>query len=322
MANFLPSKMFILILAILASGAGGFWLYKSQPWRQPILSYDANSRVSGEHDASSIDADKDSDADGLKDWQENLFRLDPLNPDSDKNGILDGDENLDSIIIPSPTESGEGGGNEPLGHRFLTDALTGYFALKSSGLNDEAIFKILMQKYEDEYLESDLLQDSYDEKEVLTVADSPVAIREYANEAARIIDRNFKNIDKNEMELIYEMSQTENYGPETAARFIDYQEAYSGTAGEFKDIAVPSSYASLHSELINSLQNTATMNSAFSAMTADPLTAFFYFNSYKKESERFQKIMSGFAGQFLEDNINFTPDDFGSMFTYYSAKSN
>jgi hypothetical protein len=35
---------------------------------------------------------KDSDNDGLKDWEENLYKTDSLNPDTDNDGYLDGEE--------------------------------------------------------------------------------------------------------------------------------------------------------------------------------------------------------------------------------------
>ncbi|MBU4284869.1 thrombospondin type 3 repeat-containing protein [Patescibacteria group bacterium] len=35
---------------------------------------------------------KDTDNDGLKDWEENLYKTDPLNPDTDADGYLDGEE--------------------------------------------------------------------------------------------------------------------------------------------------------------------------------------------------------------------------------------
>ena len=34
----------------------------------------------------------DSDNDGLKDWEENLYKTDPWNPDTDGDGYLDGEE--------------------------------------------------------------------------------------------------------------------------------------------------------------------------------------------------------------------------------------
>ena len=36
--------------------------------------------------------EKDSDNDGLKDWEEVLWKTDPNNPDSDKDGVSDGEE--------------------------------------------------------------------------------------------------------------------------------------------------------------------------------------------------------------------------------------
>ncbi|MEK7541563.1 MAG: hypothetical protein AAB533_01815, partial [Patescibacteria group bacterium] len=35
---------------------------------------------------------RDQDADGLKDWEEGIFRTDPQNPDTDADGTPDGEE--------------------------------------------------------------------------------------------------------------------------------------------------------------------------------------------------------------------------------------
>lgn len=50
---------------------------------------------------------KDTDNDGLKDWQENLFRTDSTNPDTDGDGFLDGEE-IDSghnPLVKSPGDT-------------------------------------------------------------------------------------------------------------------------------------------------------------------------------------------------------------------------
>lgn len=46
----------------------------------------------GGREATIGSQDKDSDNDGLKDWQEELYKTDPYNPDTDGDGYLDGEE--------------------------------------------------------------------------------------------------------------------------------------------------------------------------------------------------------------------------------------
>jgi hypothetical protein len=50
---------------------------------------------------------KDTDSDGLKDWQEDLFRTDPANPDTDGDGFLDGEEinSSHNPLIKSPGDT-------------------------------------------------------------------------------------------------------------------------------------------------------------------------------------------------------------------------
>jgi hypothetical protein len=50
---------------------------------------------------------KDTDNDGLKDWEENLYKTDPLNPDTDADGYLDGEEinSGHNPLLKSPGDS-------------------------------------------------------------------------------------------------------------------------------------------------------------------------------------------------------------------------
>ena len=271
----------------------------------------------------------DSDADGLKDWQEQLFRLDPNNPDTDGDGILDGQEYFNDesniTVVAGGAEDQtelEDDGAKNISQKFFEDAVTGYMALRSTGLDDSAIFEILLAKYQDEYASAKLLPDTYSSKEVITVADSPDEIRKYANNVAEIFGSDFENFNKSEAELLDAVSKSDSMDPELLSLFGEHETAYNSAASRLKLVLVPSSYVSFHTDLVNDFQNLAIINGAFKNLASDPLAGVFYISSYKKESKRLQDILAGIAGQILKDNISFSSGEIGQAFLSYSAGSN
>jgi len=100
-------------------------------------------------------SDLDTDEDGLKNWEEVLWKTDPTLPDTDRDGMNDNDE---VIAGRDPTVAGPGenthdpitfvlnetGGEEAVSVDYLAaDLLAEYAALKQEGLNPEAEKDIL-----------------------------------------------------------------------------------------------------------------------------------------------------------------------------------
>lgn len=86
----MPSKKFItIVLAIFLLGAGIFWLFKNKGLGDNKLVFEKeNNLVSGLFQPDK----RDSDSDGLADWEESLWKTDINNSDTDKDGTLDGEE--------------------------------------------------------------------------------------------------------------------------------------------------------------------------------------------------------------------------------------
>ena len=88
--NILPSKKFILtvISVLFACGLvfGAFWYANTSKQGAKVISPEEKKMT----DQTFIE--KDSDNDGLKDWEEIIWKTDPNNADADGDGIKDGDE--------------------------------------------------------------------------------------------------------------------------------------------------------------------------------------------------------------------------------------
>jgi hypothetical protein len=96
MQNFLPSKKFQLILgSILLTGIviyGGYFLATHHIFANKNVTMEGEALIQERVQKITADLQKDSDNDGLKDWEEALYGTDPHNPDTDGDGMLDGEE--------------------------------------------------------------------------------------------------------------------------------------------------------------------------------------------------------------------------------------
>lgn len=301
--------------------------YQNGVWQKNELVYDPSAAVKGDFVGENT-ANLDSDGDGLKDWQEQIFGTDPNNSDTDGDGILDGDESLGEAGLAAGVEVDAGqaivedGGSKTFSQKFVEDAATGYLALRSAGLDDDSIFKVLLTKFQDDYADNKLLADDYRREEVITIADDPDEIRQYANRVAEIFKSNFKDFSKSEAQLFSEIAESEHPDIGALEQFGDYEAAYTKAASNLKALRTPVSYAVFHAGLVNNFQNLAIINSVFKGAASDPLRLAFYLGFYKKEAERFQSVMASIAGRISKDNISFSSEDGGQTLLSYLAKTN
>jgi len=82
-------KSHLAILPIAIVFAIGILLFVSAYSKKDALS---TFTLWGSKETSIESQNIDTDNDGLRDWEENLYKTDPLNPDTDADGYLDGEE--------------------------------------------------------------------------------------------------------------------------------------------------------------------------------------------------------------------------------------
>lgn len=100
-----------IIAAVLILGLGvfiGIWLIQKKE-----LSFSIEPKTNKEKEISqekgslanqiSLTKDKDSDKDGLADWEETIYKTDPYNPDTDNDGYSDGEEVAAGYSPTSPS---------------------------------------------------------------------------------------------------------------------------------------------------------------------------------------------------------------------------
>lgn len=88
------TRILVVVLVLLLAGSTVFWL-STTSWTHLGLKPSIKAEIKNSNELASeifSQAIKDSDGDGLKDWEEQVWTTDPKNPDSDNDGTLDGKE--------------------------------------------------------------------------------------------------------------------------------------------------------------------------------------------------------------------------------------
>ncbi len=217
-------------------------------------------------------ANKDSDADGLKDWEERIYGTDPFNPDTDGDGYLDGEEiaNGYNPLIKAPGDkladfplNPTASQNDSLN---ITNRLMATLAQEIVDLNknrqgDQKGLRVpKLNEFVPKFIKQDVTNEEYnfsagkdfDETKIKISKDnSKQAVRKYLQSFNAIIKSSFSFSDKLGKHIVRD-----------AHRFGDFTEfdelisAYDKAINEFYGLAVPSGWAEMHKEEIKLLIST------------------------------------------------------------------
>ncbi|MDD2753259.1 MAG: hypothetical protein PHT44_01495 [Candidatus Portnoybacteria bacterium] len=235
------------------------------------------------------DSNKDSDNDGLKDWQEiQIYQSNPCKADTDGDGYLDGEEIASGYDPIKKAPGDELPGTLPKGPRPLPANLTS--ALSSMLAQQIAAGKIdsfdqqgqLLSSYELEKYpaiqqavqqiisaEDQLFApDPIDDGQIKTTADnSERSIRSYAQKMHDGLSSGKKPISsKTEAQILLDAIKSNDFS-EMAAQFQSYQRSYQ----VLKELTVPSDLLLLHTQIMGVFSSLTKIYQAIENIESDPL---------------------------------------------------
>jgi len=239
------------------------------------------------------DPDADPDADGLKNWEEELYKTDPRNPDSDGDGYTDGEEVLTGYdpTIPGPDDAIDGtdtSSPRPIPQN-LTDYLSQIVTEKvTSGeikpVSDAKTASDSTLLRNEEVFNEALLQIS--EKaakdfQLITIPDSEILISEkettkeelrvYVFKVADILSKNELNLSSTgmlEAEIIANAVEDKNYQDLEIITTL-----YEDNIKSLKSVTVPKEFVDLHKEQLAILDLARKILTAVRNFEDDPATA-------------------------------------------------
>lgn len=270
--------------------------------------------------------DKDSDNDGLKDWEETLWKTDPNNPDTDGDGTLDGDEinqgrnplkpgpdDLYSKNYSFAADKTNSNSAEQLSvtAKLSRDFLSQYLAAKAlnGGKLDESTKENLINSFSSniDLSISSRIHNLSDFK--ISSDNSKEAIRNYGNQLGAIIKKYSEPAP--EMELIVFKRAIESNDQAELKKLDKNINAYDNMTKEFVNLTIPSSAQEIHLNLVNSFAYIKEIISNLQNFFQDPVGSLAALKQYQDASKTMSDTLTSIDNYFRDNGVFFGKDDPG-----------
>ncbi len=291
-------------------------------FRDSSIEYAREEAVVFKGDSNTAD-NKDTDGDGLKDWEEVFWKTDPNNPDTDGDGTTDGDEiDLernpkvagpdDELFLHPAFESSSKGATtttSKIGARIAND----YLALKESGT---PITPEITEQLVNSILESTepVLVLSYREGDFNIDSDSSrQSLRAYADSLGRVFLDNTPDSYVNELFAAHRAVYHEDM---TELEQIDIViESYEKIDREILQMSVPALLIEEHTNVANSVKGLLSVIKTMRDMDKDMVSGIVALSDHPRYAFALEQSINALAEIMAENNISFEPGEAGYEIT-------
>ncbi len=305
----MPSKKFLYFIVPVAVVIPLLALLYTLPKEDPF-----ESRRSVDLSVLNIVDEVDSDGDGLMDWEEVLWGLDPNNPQSNPQGISDGEyiENLAQNNQQAPGTRGNelfsdrtGNTTDDLGR----DLFAEYLSLKREGSVNPFMINQVADRLSAEYVPQVSISQVSPE-ELRVVEDSDVVLRSFGNSVASIKNK-YTNIYL-ENPFTQDDFGGASLGPDSKAKMLYISDLYAGMAQEMRALAVPRSFTQTHAQLISSYIISSEGFREFALLEENPIEAMFGIQKHSEAVDLEEDALINMQLLFQANGILFTSSESGS----------
>lgn len=259
-------SVLLIGLAYVNSGPTPFWTQR----------VDAESA----HELLVQYAGKDSDGDGLFDWQEALYGTDPNNPHSVNQEVNDADAVAKGLVAPKFASAtavaidgsslpGVSAGPTTLTDQFAKDLFGQYFLTRGEEQPSSEEIAAFVEEGVARLAQDYRAPDTFNLGQVKVAGSGTEALLAYQAAAEKIILAVDEGKSGNELNSFSE-AVTKN-DAKALAEVKKYADDYAAAGRALMKISVPREAAAAHLRLANSLMHVSTSLSDMSALTTDPL---------------------------------------------------
>jgi len=286
-------------------------------------------------------AAKDSDGDGLPDWEEALYGTDPHNPDSFHLGMTDGDAVAKGLIVPkaiadivvatstlaaNSTVNYSAEGLPSPAEGTLTDAFAKSFftlyvsAKQANGGNDLSAAdtsNLASQALSSLSSSVTATPDFKSLSALSTIGSGPAALKEFAVNAEAVFTKNKSNATTSEMVYL----QYALAGDDTAAlsHLASIAKAYRDSAAGLAAIPVPSELAADDTALVNAVMRVSRIIDGLAHLDTDPLTAMLSLQQYVPAAQALGKAFADVSDTYAAAGVMLPPGTPGASFVNMAA---
>ena len=313
----LPSKRFIIAI-LTASAIVVVSFFTSQPPQQAPLTKDP---VSSQNKTLEDDpTKKDSDNDGLYDWEENLWGTDLNDPDTDGDGTKDGEEVVQNrnpliagpddllydnsgLILPGSTEEEMTAAKEEFYSMFLEQ--------RGEEIRDMTVLALTQNFNKEEFVN----REKYSLNDLtLSSKNDEDFIRSYGNTVGEIFARYANKHDYPYDEVVIFGEAIKNKDSSNLFKLEFVSLAYKNLAEDLLSIEIPMSVAENHLSLVNGYGMFSKTVGAMQFFFEDPLRGGLAYETYVGQTALNQVAIFNIMLYFENKNIKFEEDEPGNLF--------
>jgi hypothetical protein len=283
--KYLPSKKFIqLLIGIAVLGIIFLLAYNFSPQKKFFFFQKENSTLkTGDLTINAL-IQRDSDGDGVPDWEEALWGTDKNNKTT-FGGMPDLTyiENKKSALGIKPDASTNQNLTET--DKFARDFFTAYSAMQTSGQIDSTTINNFSTALGQQISDSSMV-DQYGEKDILIAkSDEAQDEQDYYIAAGNLFEKYKGEGVGTELEVAGNVASTgDTADTENQNNLAKISGAYQEFAQKMLLIPVPKSLADYHLKIINNANNTGIAVLNMSKMMTDPVTGISGISQYEKYS--------------------------------------
>lgn len=277
-------------------------------------------------------AQKDSDGDGLPDWEESLYGTDSHNAHSVNASLTDGQAVAQGLIKPKfsgsvpATASSTAFATIP-GITAASGSLTDQFAQslfgqvisQSNGTEpSEADIANYAQKAIQDLVQNHAHQDTYLLMNEKVSGSGPDALTTYAIAVERAIEANKVSMDKGEVD--YFSAAVNSNDQQALVSLKQIGNFYVAEGRGIMAISVPQEAQHAHLELANSLTRVGSDITDMSTFNTDPLRSYLGLAAYQNDSQSMAQAFADIASVFNSENITIQATQSG--YNFYKTAEN
>jgi hypothetical protein len=267
----------------------------------------------------------DTDGDGLKDWEEILWKTDPRNPDTDGDGTNDGNEIMQGRdpLTAGPNDHLKNNAtysqyydtesDAPISptDQFARTVFTKYINLKQSGAPLTADLQDALAKELIKDLPTKILDyKTYTMADVRVVRDESLqSLHNYGNRLGAVLIRHYFSHKEDEIDILYRSLQTED--DKELAKIAAISKSYHSIVKEFAAMDVPYSASYLHTLLINAFNDLAYTLEEMQLAYKDPMSTLAAMTTYKNNINSLSYALININVYFFQRKVTFTQYDNG-----------
>ena len=308
-----PTRKIVPVFIVCLIVLGGLFALLEYKNQAKTINNDGVVSVTDQRIIDSI-ANKDTDGDDLKDWEEALWQTDPSNPDSNGNGIKDGAEIAANRDLPASTTP-KTARQLTASDQFSRDLFTRYVTIKQTGSGDPADYNNyagIVQSYIDQEAAT-MSAKIYGASDFKIIEDeTPVDIRNYGNAiGALFIDY---SAPKFENELIVLQRAIDNNNPLELDKLNANILAYQKGRATLLKMAVPSIFSPDHIALTNAISTIALGIESMKLSFSNPIKAAAGLQSYPDAADSFYPLLISIRDGLVASGVSFAQTESGCQF--------